>query len=100
MKEFFLLVADKLEQSSHILIAGLSGGIIRVRAMATRKEPLNFLKIVIELLSAAICSYYIGEPLLSIIPVEFKWSDNFIYFIAGYGGMNLVDFLYQKFFKK
>lgn len=84
----------------HILIAGLSGGFIRLRIMMKKGNKLNPLKIVFELGSAAICSFYVGDLLTQIVPSTWDWTDNFIHFIAGYGGMELVDFLYNKFLKK
>lgn len=100
MKDILPEIVKWLDESKHILLAGLSGGFIRVRAMALRKEPLNFYKILLELISAAICSYYLGEFILSFIPSSYQWSDNFIHFITGYGGMGLVDFVYKKFILK
>lgn len=83
-----------------ILIAGLSGGFIRLRIMMKKGSKLNPLKIIFELGSAAICSFYVGDVLTQLTPTNWAWTDNFIHFIAGYGGMELVDYIYNKFLKK
>lgn len=62
-------------------------------------ERLNFLKIIMELLTAAISAFYVGDFVISWIPTEYNWSDNFVHFITGYGGMGVVDWVYKKFIK-
>lgn len=83
----------------NVLVAGLSGGIIRIRMMLMKNEKLSFSKVGIELATAGITSYYIGDMLVNAIPFDVSWSDNFVYFISGYGGMSLVDAIYRKYIK-
>lgn len=84
----------------NILVAGLSGGLIRVRMMLIKNEKMNAIKVASELVTAAISSYYVGDALVNIIPFDVSWSNNFVYFISGYGGMSLVDFLFRKYVKQ
>ena len=83
-----------------IIIAGISGGFIRLKSKMSNGEKLKPVQITLELISAAICSFYVGDALVAILPGNYAWADNFIHFIAGYGGMHLVDLLYKKWIVK
>jgi hypothetical protein len=91
---------DDLSAFIKMCIAGVSGGILRVKRLRDAGEKLDALKILLELASAAICSIFAGDMVAQMLPDQFDKGDNFIYFICGYGGMHVVDWVYGKIFGK
>jgi len=83
-----------------MVLAGVSGGILRVKVMIHEGQRLKPGKIAFELMAAAICSIYLGDVAAQFLPESYEKLDNFVYFICGYGGMALVDLVYKKVTRK